>query len=214
MTQLDEYQPVKFVTYGGENDLSEIKVSGDKVIGIRNGNDKQMLEKPDILFACPTAAWPEIDSYIEILSFVRKEVSRPIQNQSERFNIQDWLLRSAQEAQVPVVPVTRYGHILKGTIEDFDEEAIYMQIREHIVILYRHGIYEFAIEEWHQGEVTEFNESRGFGFIESGNLSRIFVHISEVIDTNITSLQMGQKVEFDINRRIKGLSAINVNLSE
>lgn len=210
--QLDESQPVRFVTYSMEAELSDIRILGNDVIGVDDDNNRQTLEKRNVLFACSAEAWTEVGPYVEVLGYVRRDHLQSPRSRDELFYVPDRLLASAEEEQVTVIPVTRYGHVLKGTIEGFDKEAIYMQIREHTVILYRDGLREFAVEEWHQGVITEVDESTRFGFIEAGNLPRIFVHISEVIDKTIMSLQKGQRVEFDINRTIKGLSAINVNI--
>ena len=215
MIQLDEYQLTRFVTYTGSEELSKIQVIGEKVIGTSQ-KGKETLQKPNVLFACSAEAWPEVEPYIEILDYVKKEGLQPIQNQFELLEVKDQLLTSAQQAQVQAISVTRCGHVLAGTIEDFDEDAIYMQIREHTVIVYRNGIYEFAIEELHRGVVTHFNKSRGFGFIKSSEHDGIYVHISEVLDRNINELQLSQKVKFDLNQTTKGegLSAINVELVE
>lgn len=210
--QMDESQPIRFVTYSNVQELLKVRILDNKVIGIDDNNDQQTLEKRNILFACSTEGWTEVGAYVDILGFVRKDHLQSPRNRDELFYVSDRLLESAQEEQVTVVLVTRYGHVFQGTIEDFDTDAIYMQIREHTVIVYRNGLHEFAIEEWHQGEIIEVDESTRFGFIQSGNLSRIFVHINEVLDKTIMSLQKSQRVEFDINRSIKGLSAINVNI--
>ena len=215
MIQLDEYQPIKLVTYAGSQEFSEAKTIEGKVIGVGHDGDRT-LQKPNILFACSAAAWPEVEPYIEILDYVKREKLQPTHNQSEYLDIKNYLLESVQQAQVQVIPVTRYGHMLEGTIEDFDEDAIYMQIREHTVIVYRNGIYEFAIKELHQGVVTYFNRNRGFGFIKSFEHENIYVHITDVPDRNISELQRDQKVTFDLNHttRGEGLSAINVELVE
>ncbi len=215
MIQLDEYQPIKLVTYAGSQEFSEVKTVGGKVIGVGHDGDRT-LQKPNILFACSAAAWPEIEPYIEILDYVKTKKLQPTQNQSEYLDIKNYLLESIQQAQVQVIPVTRYGHVLEGTIEDFDEDAIYMQIREHTVIVYRNGIYEFAIKELHQGVVTYFNRNRGFGFIKSFEHENIYVHITDVPNRNISELQRDEKVTFDLNHttRGEGLSAVNVELVE
>ena len=214
MIQSNEYQPVRFATYNKVVELSKVKVLGDKVIGVDANSDEQRLEKRNILFASSAETWLEVSPYVEVLGYVRREHLQPPRHRDELFYVPEKLLASAQEEQVTVIPVTRYGHMFNGTIDGFDKEAIYMQIREHPVIVYRTCLYEFAIEEWHQGIVTEFNESRGLGFIQCENLPPILVHINQVLDKNVLFLEPGQKVEFDINRRIKGLQAINVNLSE
>ena len=208
MIQSGEYQ---FVTYAGNEKLSGIKTRDDKVIGVDRYGNEQTLAKPNILFACSATAWPEVEPYIEILDYVRREKLNPPQYQ-ERLSLADKLLKTVQNEQATVLPVTRYGHVLEGTIEGFDEDAIYMQIREDTVIVYRRGIYEFATGEWDHGQVTEFDENRGFGYIRSSKHPRIFAHIQNVLDKNMRVLQLGQKVEFEINRTTKGLSAIDVEL--
>ena len=212
MVGSDDYQPVRFIGYTSSEELSKIKVRGDKIVGVGFDNNEHLLERSNILFVCKAAAWPEVDSYVEILNFVRQKQLQPPRNESELLRVDNRNLQLALKEQVTVVPVTRYGHVLEGTIEDFDEEAIYMQIRECLVIVYRDGLYEFATNWWYEGVVIEFNGVKGYGFIRSENLPRIFVHISEVLDANVDSLELDQRVEFDINLTKRGLQAINVNL--
>ena len=216
MLQSDNYQPTVFVTYTKSVELSKIEQSVDTFIGVDRSNERQTLEKSSILFACSSASWPVVEPYIETLHSVRREkLEGPPHTRKERLSIQDRFLKSAQNRQITVFPVTRYGHQLEGTIEDFDKDAIYMQIRECLVIVYRHGLYEFAMGQWYQGVVTKFDEDKGFGYIRSNSFERsIFVHIEEVHDRSISTLQPNQRVEFELNHTAKGggLSAINVEL--
>ena len=49
------------------------------------------------------------------------------------------------------------------------------------------------------GTVKFFNSVKGFGFIEIGNgQPDVFVHISDVEPSGMSSLSDGQKVSFDI----------------
>lgn len=49
------------------------------------------------------------------------------------------------------------------------------------------------------GTVKFFNSVKGFGFIEIGNgQPDVFVHISAIEQSGMTSLSDGQKVSFDI----------------
>ncbi|CAI9417495.1 Cold shock protein CspA [Pleomorphomonas sp. T1.2MG-36] len=50
-----------------------------------------------------------------------------------------------------------------------------------------------------EGTVKFFNSVKGFGFIEIGNgQPDVFVHISAVEQSGMSSLSDGQKVSFDI----------------
>jgi cold shock CspA family protein len=63
-----------------------------------------------------------------------------------------------------------------------------------------------------QGRVIWFNESNGYGFIQSGDQEEIFVHITDVINEDVESLEQGQKVEFDIKHTGKGMAATKLTL--
>lgn len=59
------------------------------------------------------------------------------------------------------------------------------------------------------GKVKWYNETKGFGFIESENGEDIFVHRSGLKST-FGVLQPDQKVEFEIKQGEKGAFAANV----
>ncbi len=48
------------------------------------------------------------------------------------------------------------------------------------------------------GTVKWFNDQKGFGFIQPETGSDVFVHISAVERSGMTSLQEGQKVTFEV----------------
>ncbi|HPF47363.1 MAG: cold-shock protein [Alphaproteobacteria bacterium] len=57
------------------------------------------------------------------------------------------------------------------------------------------------------GTVKWFNPTKGYGFIEVENgKADVFVHISAVEQSGLSTLDEGQKVEFDIEQN-KGKSA-------
>jgi cold shock protein len=63
-----------------------------------------------------------------------------------------------------------------------------------------------------EGKVKWFNESKGFGFIETGEGRDVFVHYSAIQEGGFKTLYEGQRVSFDIQQGQKGPSAINVKL--
>ncbi len=70
------------------------------------------------------------------------------------------------------------------------------------------------------GRVKWFNDAKGFGFIERGDGTQVFVHYSAIArgGAGATSaaaasrktLREGQEVEFDLYESTKGLEARNV----
>ncbi|MCZ6609429.1 MAG: cold-shock protein [Alphaproteobacteria bacterium] len=61
------------------------------------------------------------------------------------------------------------------------------------------------------GTVKFFNTTRGFGFISPEDGSKdVFVHISAVEQSGMTTLNEGQKVTFDIEPDARGPKAVNL----
>ena len=58
------------------------------------------------------------------------------------------------------------------------------------------------------GTVKFFNNTKGFGFIQPESGDDVFVHESNLID----DIQENDKVQFEVERGKKGLSAFNVEL--
>lgn len=61
-----------------------------------------------------------------------------------------------------------------------------------------------------EGTVKWFNESKGFGFIESEEGKDVFVHFSAIQSDGFKTLREGQKVRFEIVDGQKGPAAANV----
>lgn len=61
-----------------------------------------------------------------------------------------------------------------------------------------------------KGTVKWFNNTKGYGFIEYGNLEDIFVHYSAIRKDGYKTLREGEIVEFKLIETTKGLQAIDV----
>ncbi|MFD1700294.1 cold shock domain-containing protein [Halopseudomonas phragmitis] len=61
-----------------------------------------------------------------------------------------------------------------------------------------------------QGTVKWFNGSKGFGFISRDNGEDVFVHFRAIRGDGHRTLQEGQRVEFSVSHREKGLQAEDV----
>ena len=63
------------------------------------------------------------------------------------------------------------------------------------------------------GTVKWFNSQKGYGFIQpTGGSKDVFVHISAVERAGLSSLNEGQKVEFEIEDNRGKSSAVNLKL--
>ena len=60
------------------------------------------------------------------------------------------------------------------------------------------------------GVVRSFDEEAGYGFIETDEGEKIFVHHSSIVMDGFRTLREGQSVEFSVEQGPKGPSAKNV----
>ena len=60
------------------------------------------------------------------------------------------------------------------------------------------------------GKVKWFNESKGYGFIESEEGEDVFVHFSAIEGDGFKTLNEGDAVSFEVQQGPKGLQAANV----
>jgi CspA family cold shock protein len=60
------------------------------------------------------------------------------------------------------------------------------------------------------GTVKWFNGSKGYGFISREGGEDVFVHYSAIQSDGFRTLEEGQRVEFTIERGLKGLQATSV----
>ena len=119
--------------------------------------EKVTLDLKEILFAFPTTAMSSMQNHINrIQDDVKNQKLQPVSKQNA-FSTKDWLFDEIAElwlrvehsdskhwllANKEAIIFTRSGHELHGKLKSFNDNAIYMEIDEHIVTVYMHGIYE------------------------------------------------------------------------
>ena len=140
-------QPIRFATYDGLKDLSQIKTRQDDLTGIDAKGAKITLPKFEILFAFPKEKMSALKPHVHMRRLLKGESLQPVDAYGNRFQIADKLLRQVKEHKSTVKVVTRAGYILNGWIQHFDKYVLYMRVGEKVVIVYRHGLYGFTIEE-------------------------------------------------------------------
>jgi CspA family cold shock protein len=60
------------------------------------------------------------------------------------------------------------------------------------------------------GTVKWFDAAKGYGYIEAGIGEEVFVHYQSIVGNQFKNLLTGDRVEFSINRRPRGLVALEV----
>jgi len=60
------------------------------------------------------------------------------------------------------------------------------------------------------GTVEWFDGSKGFGYIQSDSLDKVFVHYSAIVDEGIRHLRAGEQVEFSLKESPRGPEAVEV----
>lgn len=206
----------------GIKELSQIVVHDAHIEGIdRNDNQRVVLDKNSILFTCAAAAWSRLTPYIQEDAAVKARALGPIQ-------LNDAIL----SGYGAVVAVTRSGHMLRGEVRDFNEDAICMRINKQEVIVFRQGLYEVEMMERFEVQVSNFvqdPQNGQYGVLKFSRklddwlqkrLTALFgegpkkigVHISQVPKKDFHWLQPGQEIAFSVAQTEEGLCARNITL--
>ena len=65
-----------------------------------------------------------------------------------------------------------------------------------------------------EGEVTWFNDQKGFGFITGDDGMDVFVHYTEIVRDGFQTLEAGERVTYDVTDEEVGPKAVEVRLKE
>ena len=140
-------QPVRFITYTGIKDLSEIKAKPYTLWGTDTKGKEIKMAKLHVLFAFPKEKMPDLKPYVKVRKPLKAQNLQQVEDPNERFDVDDDLLKQVLENKSNVNIVTRAGYVLNGWLQHFDEYVLYMRIGEKVVVVYRHGLFEFTVGE-------------------------------------------------------------------
>ena len=63
-----------------------------------------------------------------------------------------------------------------------------------------------------EGEVTWFNDQKGFGFITGDDGLDLFVHYTEIVRDGFQTLEAGERVSYTVSDEEIGAKAVDVHL--
>ncbi len=63
-----------------------------------------------------------------------------------------------------------------------------------------------------EGEVSWFNERKGFGFITDDDGQEIFVHYTEISRNGFQTLKPGERVSYEVTDQERGPKAVDVRI--
>lgn len=137
-------QPVRFATYSGIRDLSAIQTVKHQISGSEKKTKNWVtLNKFHILFAFAAENMAAVKSNIKKSSILQSQNLPTISSLEEIAHKSDEVFAEACQRKSRVTIVTRAGYVLRGYIQSFDHDVLYMRISGRLVIVYRHGILEF-----------------------------------------------------------------------
>ncbi len=199
-------KPVRFFTYPEAKDISQIRVTRDEVEGIDKNGENQALKKSNIFFLCSANDWPKLIYKIIRKPAIEGKKLQPILESTKQLQLDNAFLQSANKGDVAVTALTRSGYEIQGVISHIDEEAIYLQVENSLVIVLRASLLEFGSDEWFSGYIKSFDPKTSCGIIELiTDLSSIPTEIefeNEVINTDIHSMNLDLNPKVNFNLRI------------
>ena len=80
-----------------------------------------------------------------------------------------------------------------------------------VIKCYNKYIEEKETNKLMQGKIKWFNPTRGYGFITPDEGDKdVFIHVSALEEANITELQEGETVQFELGENRGKTTAINI----
>ena len=106
-------QPVRFITYTGIKDLSQIQTKRYTLKGMDAKGAEVKIAKLHVLFAFPKEKMPDLKPHVKIRASLKAQNLQPLEDQTERFHVDDKLLQQAQKDKSNVTLVIADGTCLE-----------------------------------------------------------------------------------------------------
>ena len=103
------------------------------------------IKKTDVMFALSKASLAKVKSGITIDPTIKAQGNRTAEKIADRPKVDEELMASADQKRVRCVMLT--GHILRGTLRALTRYHIILSIAGESVLVYRHGLLAFSVEE-------------------------------------------------------------------
>ena len=148
--------PIRLYLYGRILDLTNIKANYRNVRGADSKGKHHHLHKKHILFAFPVEKMPDVQPHIKMDVSIKNLKLKPENLIENGFRIDESELESVTGDNI--VFVTRGGHVIHGELQAFDKYHLFMRVGNKVVLVYRHGLFNFNKET--VPNLTETNAMR------------------------------------------------------
>ena len=136
--------PIRFYLYDRILDLTAINTEYDKMRGIDSEGKRHRLHKYNILFAFPVEKMPDVKPHIKMHTSIKNLKLKPDSIQENRFCVDESELESVVGNNIVIF--MRAGHVIHGELQAFDKSHLFMRVGNKVVLVYRHGVFNFKKE--------------------------------------------------------------------
>ena len=137
--------PIRFYLHERKVDLMDIKTHiHNRVHGVDKEGKRHLLHKEDILFAFPLEKMPDVKPYIKMFGPVKDLRLNRKSTVQNYFCVDGDKLESVVANNIAIV--TRRGHVIRGELQAFDHNHLFMRVGKEVVLVYRGGLFGFREE--------------------------------------------------------------------
>ena len=134
--------PIRFYLHERGLDLMDISTHiHNRVHGVDKEGKHHLLHKEDILFAFPVEKMSYVRPHIKMFGPVKNLRLNRKSTVQNRFCVDDDKLESLVGNNIAIV--TRRGHVIRGELQTFDHDHLFMRVGKKVVLVYRNGLFGF-----------------------------------------------------------------------